>query len=70
MGWVVNAKSRPLYIQERPNCIVGLVGLRAGLDNCGKSRPPGIRSLDCSARSQSLYRQSYTGPQHVHVGVT
>jgi hypothetical protein len=36
------------------------VGPRAGLDRCGKSRPPtGIRSPDCPARSQSLYRLSY-----------
>jgi len=34
------------------------------------SPPPGIRSPDRSARSQSLYRLSYPGPQHVHVGVT
>jgi len=36
------------------------VGPRAGLDRCGKSRPPtGIRSLDRPARSQSLNRLSY-----------
>jgi hypothetical protein len=32
------------------------VGLRAGLDMCGKSRPTGIRSPDRPARRQSLYR--------------
>ena len=34
---------------------------RAGLDRCGKTRPPptGIRSPDRAARSQSLYRLSY-----------
>jgi len=32
------------------------VGLRAGLDRCGKSRPTGIRSPDRPARRQSLYR--------------
>jgi hypothetical protein len=33
----------------------------AGLDGCGKSRPPhtGIRSQDRPARSKSLYRLSY-----------
>jgi hypothetical protein len=36
---------------------------RAGLDRCGKSRPIGIRSPDRLARSQSLYRLSYPGPQ-------
>jgi hypothetical protein len=42
MGWVVNATPRPLYPRERPGtrCIGGCVGLRAGLDGCGKSRPP------------------------------
>ena len=29
------------------------MGLRAGLDRCGKSRPTGIRSPDRSARRQS-----------------
>jgi hypothetical protein len=42
MGWVVNATPRPLYPLERhgTHCIGGWVGLRAGLDGCGKSRPP------------------------------
>jgi len=35
------------------------VGLRAGLDCCGKSRPIGIRSPDRPARRQSLYRLRY-----------
>ena len=39
------------------------MGPRAGLDGCGKSRPPtGIRSPDRPARSESLYRLSYPGP--------
>ena len=38
------------------------MGLRAGLDWCGKSRPTGIRSPDRPARRQSLYRLSY--PAH------
>ena len=39
-GWVVNTTPRPLYPQERPgtHCTGGWVGLRAGLDGCGKSR--------------------------------
>ena len=39
------------------------MGLGAGLDRCGKSRPPstGIRSPDLPARSESLYRLSYPG---------
>ena len=54
-----------LYPRERPgtHCTGGWVGHRAGLDRCGKSRPPtGIRSPDRPARSQSLYRLSY--PAH------
>jgi len=41
-GWVVNATPRSLYPWERPgtHCIGGWVGPRAGLDGCGKSRPP------------------------------
>jgi len=37
---VVNAPPRPLYPWERPgtHCIGGWVGLRAGLDRCGKCR--------------------------------
>jgi len=42
MGWVFNTTPRPLYPQERlgSHCIGDWVGLRAGLDGCGKSRPP------------------------------
>jgi hypothetical protein len=39
------------------------VGPRAGLDGYGKSPPStGIRFPDRPARSESLYRLSYTGP--------
>ena len=38
------------------------MGLRAGLDWRGKSRPTGIRSPDRPARRQSLYRLRY--PAH------
>jgi hypothetical protein len=37
------------------------VGLKAGLDGCGKSRPHGIHSPDRPARNQWLYRLSYPG---------
>ena len=46
---MVNATPRPLYPLERPgtHCVGGWVGFGAGLDGCGKSRPPtGIRSPD------------------------
>jgi len=41
------------------------VGPRAGLDGCGKTRPPptGIRFPDRPARSESLYRLSH--PVHL-----
>jgi hypothetical protein len=64
----LNATPRPLYPRERPgtHCTGGWVGPRAGLDGCGKSRPPtGIRYPDRPARSESLYRLSYPGPQTV-----
>ena len=42
------------------------MGLRAGLDWCGKSRPTGIRSPNRPARRQLLYRLRY--PAHcLHV---
>jgi len=43
MRWVVNATLQPLYPRgKRPGtrCVGGWVGPRAGLDGCGKSRPP------------------------------
>jgi len=39
------------------------VSPRVGLDGCGKCLPPnGIRSPDRPARSESLYRLSYSVP--------
>jgi hypothetical protein len=55
-GWVVNVTPRPLYSPEKrlgAHCKEGRVGPRAGLERCGKSRPPtGIRSAHHSARSE------------------
>jgi hypothetical protein len=40
------------------------------LEECGKSLThTGIRSPDCSARSESLYRLGYPGPKNVHLSV-
>jgi len=63
MGWVVNAKFRPLYPRERhsTHCIGGWVGPRDGLENCGKFRFTKIRSPYPPARSQSLHRLHYSG---------
>jgi hypothetical protein len=61
----VNATPWPLFPQERPgtHCIGGWVGLRAGLDRCGKFRPPQGFDPDRPAHSESLYRLSYLGSQ-------
>ena len=70
MGWVVNTTPRPLYPREGlgTNCIGGWVGQSAGLDGCGKSRPPNdIRSPDRPARSEPLYRLSYPGPPLISI---
>jgi hypothetical protein len=42
MGVRVNTTPRPPLPQKRPgtHCTGGWVGLGAGLDRCGKSRPP------------------------------
>jgi len=44
------------------------VGPGAGLEGCGKSRPPtGIRSPYRPARSESLYRLSYPGSIYIYI---
>ena len=55
-----HAQAAP-YPRERlrTHCTGGWVGLRAGLDWYGKSRPTGIRFPDRPARRQSLYRLRY-----------
>jgi len=57
------------YPRERPGtyCTGGWVGLRAGLDWCGESRPTGIRSPDRPARRQSLYRLRYPAHQRTNL---
>jgi hypothetical protein len=51
--------------QERPGtrCTGGWVGPRAGPVGCGKLSPSTFRSPDRPARSESLYRLIYPGPQ-------
>ena len=69
-GWGVSVTPRPLFTPgERPgtHCTGGWVGLRAGLDTCGKLAPTGIRSPDRPARNQSLYRLRY--PAHTRPNV-
>jgi hypothetical protein len=57
-----------LYPRQRPGTHFtgSWVGLRAGLDRCGKSRPTGIRSPERAAHRQSLYRLRYP-PHRFHV---
>ena len=66
----INATPQLLYPWERPSsqCTGGWVGTRAGLGGVWKilppppNLPPGIRSPDCQARTESLYRLRYLGP--------
>jgi len=60
--WGVSVTPRPLFTPAN-HCRGGWLGPRAGLDKCGKSRPPPrFRSPDRPALSHSLYRLSY--PAH------
>ena len=66
MGMVGQRHPPAALPPKRPgtHCIGGWLGLRAGLDRCGKSSPPtGMRSPNPPARSQSLYLLSYPGPR-------
>jgi hypothetical protein len=57
-----------LVLGKRPgtNSTGGWMGPRAGMDGCGKSRPPpGFDSRTVGARSESLYRLRYRA-NHKH----
>jgi len=59
MEWVVNATPQPLYPKERdPVSIVQEAGREKS-----PPPPPGVRSPDSVARSDSLYRLRYPGPR-------
>jgi hypothetical protein len=59
-GW---SAPRPCRFTPGTHRTGGWVGLRPGLDGCGKSRPPpGFDPRVSPARSESLYRLSYPGP--------
>ena len=64
---MVSSTPRPYFTPGKdPVPIVQEAGWAPGLVRTGgKSRPTGIRSPDCPARSQSLYRLSY--PAHCSV---
>jgi hypothetical protein len=64
-GWVVNSTPpTALYPRERTgtHCRGGWVGPRASMDS-GKSRPTGIRSPDCPARSSVAIPTELPGPK-------
>jgi len=60
-GWRSASSSGRFLPQKRPSthCTGGWLGLRAGLDRCGKSRPHRDSIPNRPARNQSLYRLSY-----------
>jgi hypothetical protein len=66
-GWLDNATPRPLYHQETvtlptvQEAVWTPVPIWIGAENLSPSR---ILSLDCRARSESLYRLSNTGPHN------
>ena len=65
---VVRSTPRPYFTPgKEPVPIVQEAGWAPGsVWTGGKSRPTGIRSPDCPARSQSLYRLSYPTHTHTH----
>jgi len=63
MGWVVNTTPRPLYPPEKKTWYRRLGGPQGRSGRVRKtSLPTGIRSPECPARSESLYRLRYAGP--------
>jgi hypothetical protein len=67
MGWVVKATPRPLYFQERDHVPIVYEAEWVPwpvLDEYGKSQ---IRSPDLPARSETLYRLSYTDQLYIYV---
>jgi len=68
---VVNATPRPLYPRERPgtHCTGGWVGIRAGLDGCGKFLPHRDAISGPSNPSESLYRAIQAHPSTVYCSI-
>ena len=64
-GWMVKATPRPLYPPAKTQYpLYGRLGGPQGRSGRVLKISPhtGIRSSDCPARSESLYRLSYRGP--------
>jgi hypothetical protein len=67
MGWVVNAKTRPITPGNDSVLMIQEAGWALGpVWAGGKIRPPptGIRFPDSAAHSESLYQLRYSGPLH------
>ena len=65
MGWMVDAKTRSLYLWELDRVpLLQEAGWAPGpvWTDAENLAPTGIRSPDRPARSESLYRLSYQGP--------
>jgi hypothetical protein len=69
MGWVVNATPWTLYPRERlgTHCIGSWVRPGSVWTGAEYLAPIGIRSPDCPARSELLYRLSYPGPLCIYI---
>jgi hypothetical protein len=69
MGLVVNATPRPVYPLKGPvtHCIKTWVSPWTDWMGAENFAPTWIRSSDCPARNQSMYRLSYPGPPFVAV---
>jgi len=70
MGWVLNAKTRPLYPREIPgtHCIGGWVGPRASLDGCGQiSSPQGFDPQTVQPVASTFCKQIQFVPHTEHV---
>jgi hypothetical protein len=70
-GWVVDATSQPIYLQEKIRYPFNsrLGGLQGLFGRLRKTSPPTeIRYTNRPARSESLYRLKYTGPLRLRFG--
>ena len=65
--WVRGKRDFPAVLPpgKRPgtHCTGDWLGLGACMDGCKNLAPTGIRPSDRPARSETLYRLSYPGPQ-------
>jgi hypothetical protein len=69
MGWVINTMPRALYPSGRPgtHCTGGWVDPSTGLGGGKNLAPHRVSISGPSARSESLYRLSYPGPDDCNI---